>query len=157
MSETMDVKNFDIAEAYKLAITVEEEGYKFYDDIVKNTENVRVKNELTYLRDEEQKHKAFFLKCLEKVKSSGDTPGNKELRAWIEKEVLGPVKEFYKTSGPSNNNEALRVGAVVEKKTIAFFEALKKVVMDKDAVKDLETILEEETKHLKRINILLAY
>ncbi|TFG61778.1 MAG: hypothetical protein E4H36_09590, partial [Spirochaetales bacterium] len=60
MSEAMDIKNFNIAEAFKLAISVEEEGFKFYDDIVKNTDNVRVKNEIAYLRDEEMKHKAFF-------------------------------------------------------------------------------------------------
>ena len=157
MSETIDIKDFDIAEAYKLAISVEEEGYKFYDDIVRNTENVRVKNELAYLRDEEQKHKAFFQKCMKNEKAPAETVANKGLRAWIDTEVLSPVREFYKTSSPSNNNEALRVGAVVEKKTIAFFEALKKRVTDSAVLKDLDAIIEEEIKHLKRINILLAY
>jgi len=157
MSEIIHVKNVDIGEAYRLAVTVEEEGYKFYDDIIRNTENVRVRNELTYLRDEEQKHKAFFLGFLKKEGASGGAASGKELRDWIEKELLAPVREFYKTGKPSNNTEALKVGAILEKKTVLFFEALKKAVTDKAVLQDLDGILDEENKHLKRINILLAY
>ena len=96
-----ELSDLDLAEAYSLAITMEDEGFNFYNKIIEKTDNVRAKNELTYLRDEEKKHKEIFEKLL---KDSGeDFVKNEEsdLHCWVNAEIVSRCRKHWKNSCPS--------------------------------------------------------
>ena len=152
-----ELSDLDLAEAYSLAITMEEEGYKFYDKIIEQTDNVRAKNELTYLRDEEQKHKEIFEKLLRD--SGQDYVKNEEsdLHCWVDAEIVVPMQEALEKHLPDSSHEALKVGVILENKSIDLFERLKGISKDKDSVKAIKDVLKEEKKHKKRLNIIMAY
>lgn len=152
-----ELSDVDLAEAYSLAITMEDEGYKFYDKIIAKMDNVRAKNELSYLRDEEKKHKEIFEKLL---KDSGkEFVKNEEstLHCWVEAEIVGPMNEALEKHLPESSHEALKVGIILEDKSIDLFERLKQASKDKDSIKAIKDVLKEEKKHKKRLNIIMAY
>ncbi len=60
-------------------------------------------------------------------------------------------------AGVIGRSEALKLGAQFEEKTIRFFEELKESEDDQSIRDKLNTILEQEREHLRRIRILLAY
>jgi rubrerythrin len=151
------IDSLDVAEAYSLAITIEDEGYKFYDALAEKAESVQAKNELNYLRDEEKKHKAMFEKCL---KDSGEEYKRDEssvLHCWADEEIIKPMADALNANTPATSSEALRLGVQLEGKTIEFLESMKQAVKDKESLDAIKTVIKEEKKHKKRLNIILAY
>ncbi len=152
-----ELADVDLAEAYSLAITMEESGYAFYDKIIEKLENVRAKNELTYLRDEEKKHKEIFEKLLKDSGKDFVKDEESTLHCWVDAEIVGPMQEALDKHLPESTHEALKVGVVLEEKSIDLFERLKQATKDKDSVKAIKDVLKEEKKHKKRLNIIMAY
>jgi rubrerythrin len=152
----MDVSKFQIEELFQFAATIEQGGYDFYGRLIQASDNKRVQNELKYLRDEEAQHKAFFLGELKK-KGKAEVKLNPDLNVVLEAEFIKPLDEFYKAKKISNNQEALRFGISVEQKTIDFYTDLLKQSTDPAFQKDLDTVIEEEKKHKRKLNLILAY
>jgi rubrerythrin len=154
--EAWDLSKFKIEDVFQMAVTVEQGGYDFYQKIIDQTDNPRVKNEMKYLRDEEAKHKAFFAKSLEAKtgSSKGMSPAVKSL---LEKEFLAPMEEMYRSKKIAKNDEALRFGMQLEQKTIDLYEGLKKMQSDPAFLEDLGAVIEEEKKHKAALNLILAY
>jgi len=133
---------------------LEDEGYKFYDKIMEASEEVRVKNEVKYLRDEEVRHKNFFQKQLKDKKSAME---DEKMQSFIRKEFIDPTAEYFDGEKIASSSDALRFGAVLEKKSIAFYQGIKSKETDQDRCAELDKIIEEEQKHLKKIYIILSY
>ena len=154
--EAWDLSKFKIEDVFQMAVAVEQGGYDFYQKIIDNTDNPRVKNEMKFLRDEEAKHKAFFAKGLKAAESpsKGMSPAVKSL---LEKEFLAPMEEMYRSKKIARNDEALRFGMQLEQKTIDLYEGLKKLKDDPVFLKDLGAVIEEEKKHKATLNLILAY
>ena len=160
--ESWDLSKFAIEDVFQMAVAVEQGGYDFYQKIIDQTDNPRVKNEMKYLRDEEAKHKAFFAKNLEAKQSSSVSKGapkkmSPAVKSLLEKEFLAPMEEMYKSKKIAKNDEALRFGMRLEQKTIDFYEGLKKTQSDPAFLKDLGTVIDEEKKHKAALNLILAY
>jgi rubrerythrin len=152
-----ELSDLDLAEAYSLAIAAEEEGYNFYNKIIEKTESVRAKNELAYLRDEEKKHKEIFEKLLQDSGQEFVKNEESDLSCWVEAEIVGPMKEALEKNLPETSHEALKVGVILEDKSIDMFERMKGIAKDKESVKAIKNVLKEEKKHKKRLNIIMAY
>jgi len=156
MATQMDLSRFPIEEAYRLAAAVEQDGCDFYEKLIQASPNTRVKNELKYLRDEEARHKAFFLGELAR-KGQGPgvlAPGLQEV---LQERFLRPMEEFYRGAGVGNSAEALRFGIVLEQKTIDLYGELRRQSTDPAFLKDLDAVIAEEKKHKQRLNLILAY
>ena len=151
-----ELSKYRVEDIYRMAITIEQGGYDFYNKIIEATDNQRVKNEMTFLRDEEARHKAFFQKQLSSAGSAGGkvTP---ELQKLLDAEFIEPLDEMYQSKKIGSNADALRFGIEIEQKTIDFYTALKGKQADPAFGKDLEVIIEEERKHKQKLNIILAY
>ena len=67
------------------------------------------------------------------------------------------MQEALEKQLPESSHEALKVGVILEDKSIDLFERLKKIAKDKDSVKAVKDVLKEEKKHKKRLNIIMAY
>lgn len=152
-----DLSRFQAEDLYRMAITVEQGGFDFYDKVIERTEKPRVKNELRYLRDEEGRHKAFFQKQLAGTGAAGEKTIDPALRKLLETEFLKPMEDLFASTTMDSNAEALRFGVVIEQKTVDFYNALKRGQSDAAFLEDLEVIIEEERKHKQKLNIILAY
>jgi rubrerythrin len=151
-----DLSKYQPEDIYRMAITVEQGGFDYYNKIIESTDNKRVKNEMAFLRDEEARHKAFFQKQLA-GKGSGEKKITAELQKLLEAEFLKPMDEMYKSKKIGSNADALRFGMDIEQKTVDFYTALKQKQNDPEFGKDLDVIIDEERKHKQKLNIILAY
>jgi rubrerythrin len=151
-----DLSKYQVEDVYRMAITVEQGGYDYYNKIIEAADNPRVRNEMTFLRDEEARHKAFFQK---KLSSAGAGSGtvSAELQKLLDAEFVKPMDAMYRSRKVGSNAEALRFGIEIEQKTIDFYTALKSRQADPAFGKDLDVIIEEERKHKQKLNIILAY
>ena len=152
----MKLSDFKIEEVFQFAATIEQGGFDFYVTLIAACDNIRVKNELKFLRDEEAQHKAFFLGELKK-KGKGEVALSPGLKGVLDAEFVGPMDEFYKAKKIARTDEALRFGAELEQKTIDFYAGLRKQTGDAAFLKDLDAIIEEEKKHKRKLNIIMAY
>ena len=153
----MDLSAYRIEEIYQFAAMIEQGGFDFYVKLIEACDNTRVKNELTYLRDEEAQHKAFFQGELRRKGKGDATTLGPGLAAVMEAEFVRPMDEFYKAGTITRIAEALRFGQTVEQKTIDFYGGLRGQSTDAAFLKDLDAIIEEEKKHKKTLSIILAY
>ena len=146
--------DFSIQEAYKIAVVLEDEGFKFYDKIIEAADEVRIKNEVKYLRDEEAKHRAFFQK---RVTEKGAAMDDGRLRDFIQKEFIEPTSGQFDGDKVKNATAALQFGQTLEKKSIEFYNGIKEKESDKKIIADLDAIISEEQSHLKKLGMILAY
>jgi rubrerythrin len=152
-----DLSKFQAEDIYRMAITIEQGGFDFYNKIIDASDNQRVKNEMRFLRDEEGRHKAFFLKQLTDKGAAADKKIDPGLQKLLDSEFLTPLEDLYKGKKVGNNAEALRFGMDIEQKTVDFYSALKDRQTDAAFGKDLDVIIDEERKHKQKLNIILAY
>jgi rubrerythrin len=152
----MDLSTHRIEEIYQFAAMIEQGGFDFYEKLIAACDNIRVKNELKFLRDEEAHHKAFFQGELRK-KASGEVALGPGLAAVMTAEFVAPMDEFYKAGKITRIAEALRFGQAVEQKTIDFYSDLRRQSKDAGFLKDLDAIIEEEKKHKQKLTLILAY
>ena len=86
-----------------------------------------------------------------------NTPPSEPEKSWVQEEIIKSMGEAAAQAGVIGRSEALKLGAQFVEKTIRFFEELKESEHDQSIRDKLNTILEQEQEHLRRIRILLAY
>src|SRR3990172_6421545 len=91
MALDWNLARFKLEDLYQLAYAVERKGYEFYGKLMEASESEQVKNEMRFLRDEEETHQAFFAAELSRRGKTPGTPGP-ELDSLLEKEFLGPLQ-----------------------------------------------------------------
>jgi rubrerythrin len=152
----MDLGRTSIEELFQFAATIEQGGLEFYSRLIQASENKRVNNELSFLRDEEARHRTFFLSELKK-KGKTEVALSPALSSALEEQFIRPLEEFYRSQKIGDNVAALRFGMTVEQKTIDFYGDLRRQSRDPGFLKDLDVIVEQEKKHKQKLNLLLAY
>lgn len=156
-AKSWDLSKFQAEDIYRMAITIEQGGFDFYNRIIDGSDDQRVKNEMKFLRDEEARHKAFFQKQLAGKGASEEKKIDPALQKLLESEFLKPLDDLYSSKKIGSNAEALRFGMDIEQKTVDFYSALKDKQGDAAFGKDLEVIIDEERKHKQKLNIILSY
>jgi rubrerythrin len=143
------------SDVYRLAIEMEESSYGYYNELADTTEDRGVRNEILYLRDEEEKHRDFFRGLQKKAGGSGEAGGIDP--GLIESEVIRPMQQARDEGTVSNRSAALRLGVRFEEITIRFYEAIRAAETDPGVLKSLDAVLEEERRHRQKLNVILAY
>ncbi len=144
------------AEIYRLAVKLEEESYRFYEELLNATPDRGIQNEVRFLRDEEVQHKAFFEELLQAAGPADEAPRGLDLKK-AEQEFLLPMKQQRDAKTLASRSEALRLGSQFERGAIQFYEQIKKGETDAEVIRGLDDVLEEEKRHLKKLNVILAY
>ena len=160
--ETMPAFNdvfsdMDLAEAYSLAIVMEEEGVSFYQNLMDKLDNPRIINELRYLRDEEGKHISIFKDLLRASGCEFTEKKESLLHSWVRDEVLGPMREAVTSGIPDSIHEILRTGLVLEEKSIQMFKRIRQASSDSKVIRALDVIIGEEEEHRLRLNVIMAF
>jgi rubrerythrin len=146
-----------VEDMYEVAVHIEQGGYDFYAQIIEGSDNPQVKNEVSSLRDDEAKHKAFFQEQLKARGHAASAELSDELKSWLDREFVKPMAEVLKNRGLTSNPQALQLGIRLEQKTIDLYESLKAQGSEAGVLEDLQAIIDEEYKHKRKLNLLLAY
>jgi len=154
-------ENINLYEAYCLALTIDEERKEFYENLAGKIKNTRVKNELLFLRDEEEKRAAYFEERIEDFEEDKEVLGacdpEKKLYIWVENEIIKPFQEGRNLKPLDNGTKALLLGRELQEKTISFYQELINHEKDPHQRAELADILDQEKKYRNKLNIIISY
>ncbi|NDL66175.1 ferritin-like domain-containing protein [Anaerotalea alkaliphila] len=146
--------NFSELELITLAISMEEEGVKFYTDYAKKTTG-ELKEILLGLADDEKRHVHIFQKMYDEMKK-----GQESEEYLFDENVKEYFHSFAKSEAFSREPKvvstvkgALLVGVETEKATVDYYKNLMKYIQG-DAKDVLGRMIKEEVSHMERLKEL---
>ncbi|NLK98493.1 MAG: ferritin family protein [Epulopiscium sp.] len=145
----MGEHSYSYREILKLAISMEEEGIKFYEGLAQKTTG-EIKEGLLSLADDEKRHKKIFVKW---YKNSNEEQGDDYL---FEESVDLFFHNYAKNKGferreavPDSLEEAIDLGIETEKITIEYYKSLLEHAKSPVAEILKKLIAEEEGHYIK--------
>jgi len=145
------------AEIIDFAITIEEMGYRFYVESLKNVKHPDIISFFQVMADEEFQHKNTFQRIKEDIgdyRPAESFPG--EYRQYMTDflqahSLANRARLEEKIQAVKEPLDAIRTALDFERDSIVFFAQLKRMV--KDHHRDLiEEIIQEEVTHIFKIN-----
>ena len=152
-----DLSNsFQCIDALEVSLSIEKQGFLYYDKAAKSAVDPRVRNIFKRLADDEKEHiqslqsKARFLQPALKSKTSRR---ENKVESFIKNKILGkvfpaPVEYKSKTCMAETDLEALNIGIDSEKKSIEVLSQLVAGEKKMDVRVIFNHLLIEEKKHL---------
>jgi rubrerythrin len=155
--------SFNAGEVFKIAIQIEENGKKFYDESQKVVDNAAIQKLFAELAEQEIDHKRRFESLMAQLPpaSKGSTvwdPDN-ELDQYIKMTAddhvfVTSVSLEEQLAQVKDARSALKMAIEFEKDSVLFFLALEDVTEKKDQ-ELIKTLVKEEQGHLKRLTLEL--
>ncbi|MDR1607675.1 MAG: ferritin family protein [Deltaproteobacteria bacterium] len=150
---------FNAAEAFKMAISIEENGLEFYQKAANLVGSGPVADLFRQLAEEEKTHKSLFTEYLASVKDQGPTvfdPDN-ETDAYLK--MMADLHVFRQKPGAvaealvnvKTPEDALKLAISFEKDSVIFFVELKAAVGDKADRLEVDKLISEEAGHIRRL------
>ena len=157
------MKNATLKDTLKKALEMEEKGFGFYKDIVKNVENDATKKMFEFLAKNELLHIESIKGFYDSLAKSGDLPElnltevmdgrKKELSIFASS--ISDLKGKIKKSDA--DKEACEFAMDFENSGYRYYEAMRKEAKDEKLVKLLDFLLGEEKAHYDSIEKLHTY
>lgn len=150
---------FTGGEVVELGIQIEKNGKDFYNTLVQQSKNQKVKEVFRFLADEEERHITVFQKILEKAEKYEPVesyPG--EYFAYMNA-LAGEYVFTQENKGEDiarntkTDIEAVNLGIGFEKDSIIFYEGMKKVVQ-KNEQAVIDELISQEQAHLRQLSDL---
>jgi len=147
---------FEPSEVFQFAIRIEENGEKFYRQMVQKFEDPKVKELFSYLADEEIKHKKTYeemVSKIEKYEPFETFPGEyfAYLRAYADK-IIFTQKEFDEEIAKIKDiNAALDYAINAELNSILYYQEVKNLVSENQR-RTIDKIIEEEQRHFVKLS-----
>ena len=147
---------FEPSEVFQFAIRIEENGEKFYRQMVQKFEDPKVKELFSYLADEEVKHKKTYeemVSKIEKYEPFETFPGEyfAYLRAYADK-IIFTQKEFDEEIAKIKDiNAALDYAINAELNSILYYQEVKNLVSENQR-STIDKIIEEERRHFVKLS-----
>jgi rubrerythrin len=149
---------FNAAEAFKIAVGIEENGFRFYTEAAKKFTG-KVADLFASLAQEEQIHKATFAKVLAELppeQSNVFDPDN-ETDEYLK--MMSDINVFRQgaedidkaLAGVLNERDALRMAIGFEKDSIVFYVQLKNSADKLTDKLSVDELILEEAKHLRKL------
>jgi rubrerythrin len=148
-----DFRNVRVEDLLEMAAIVEQSGFDFYARLSARTDELKVRNELKFLRDEEALHKAWFL---EQLRQQGSVPQGfitPALQGTLEREFIEPVDQMFASSDVRDIEKTLKLGAALEQKSIELYDRMRPAVSGPQRTA-LDRIIAQEEEHRRRLQIL---
>ena len=150
------IVDFNDLEAYKIARKVEKDGIAFYKKLLDLAINDKTRAVLEALLEEEKKHLKFFEDMMFSIREE----------EWIEKEddllddlnygiFPDNIPELEVSQFLDKPEKAVGLGIVMERRTIEFYQACRKKVLNEKAKKEIGKIIEKESEHKNILQGLL--
>jgi rubrerythrin len=154
---------FNAGEVFKIAIQIEENGKKFYDESQKLINDAAVQKLFAELADQEIEHKKKFESLMAQL-----PPGSTGSTVWdpdneIDQYIKVTADDHVFVSSVSLRDQlalvkdarsALKLAIEFEKDSVLFFLTLEEVTEKKDQ-ELIKSLVKEEQGHLKRLTLEL--
>lgn len=156
--DSLTVTAFDAIEAFKIACKIEKDGIEFYRNLAVQEPDPSAKIIFEYLANEEKKHLAFFERQLVQARKTGTEEfEDDDIFSCIEYGIF----ELYKSIDDlpallADIKKALKLGIQVEKRSVQFYGVCKDSITDTAVKEALQTIIDEEKSHARKISDLLT-
>lgn len=156
----MSNNTFSVSEMLKIAILMEEEGYKFYTNGSKYTEG-KTKQFLISAAKQEFIHKEKFTNLFNKIVNNKDTESdylfNEEVTEYLRKLIENKVFDQKKQPEDAFTDlkTAVEHAIKTEKLTVEVYSQMYNGISKKEAKDMLYTILDEEKGHVAYFTKLL--
>ncbi|MGD9876096.1 ferritin-like domain-containing protein [Desulfococcus sp.] len=150
---------FLINEILDMAIQFEKNGEKIYREAADKVSDPMLSALLAWMADEESHHATYFSRLKQKHPDSGNHSFSRELSREMLDEILGDrgfSLEDVDFSNIADQNDMIRTFIEFEKDTILFYEMLTPFIEDPAAKRMLETIINEENRHVERLTVFLG-
>ena len=146
----------------EMAVRMEQNGYAFYDKALQRSDlDSKTRSILTTLRDDEKEHEKIFQALRDKIDQidSEQNSNWEEAQFYMESIVKThvfhePDKAIQLAQKAENAIDLIRYAIQFEKDTILFFFSLSKYVKGQKAEKILDAIINEEMKHIGKLQEL---
>jgi rubrerythrin len=146
---------FSGQEIVEMAVGIERNGYAFYDETLKMAKSVKVKELLTYLRDEENDHAKTFQRLYGLLSPDAGPYGDEEalryMKALADSRVFSDTNELMAQARNAKDEQTiLRLAVGFEKESLLFFYGMLEWV-EANEKKVVWEMIEEEKTHLEKL------
>ncbi|MEM5787193.1 MAG: ferritin family protein [Syntrophobacteraceae bacterium] len=154
--------DFNAAEVYKIAITIEENGKRFYEESQKSIDVPEVKQLFAELAQQEVDHKHRFESLMAQIPPASSAPTvwdpENELDKYIKMmadmhifvgDITGQVTQV------KDARSALKMAIEFEKDSVIFFLSLEDAMAGQKDQELIKTLVKEEQAHLRRLTLEL--
>lgn len=149
---------FTAQDILDIAIRLENNGEKTYQDASRQTPDQALKALLTWIAREERDHARWFKGLKDRLEQGEDHHLMAEMsRALVEDVVRGQAFSLQEVDFEAINtpDKMIRTFIGFEDDTIAFYKILKTLIDDPLIAGQMEQIIDEEKKHMTRFRELL--
>lgn len=156
----MDPVHFSGKEILEMAVRIEENGLRYYNEARKAATSDKLKDLFALLANEETQHIKVFSDMKTALGGASEQEGfdpyledaRLYLRAIADTEVFtNPDKGRQLAEKITSEQEAIRLAIDMEKDSLLFYYELQKMIREKD--RDvLQTLIDQEKDHVRKLN-----
>ena len=150
---------FRIRDIVNIAVQIEKNGEESYREAGRHVTDPRVRDMLLWMAEEETRHRSWF------ESFEDDTPvppghedlekmGRNLLQNMVAKETFSLDQDRLNTTGCLH--DLLAQSQAFEEDTILFYEFIRGLLEDEEAVSKIDAIIEEERRHAERLAKMAA-
>lgn len=153
------IVDFDEIEAYKIAEKIEKDGIEFYQKLLDTVTSPKSKEILNYLLKEEYAHLKFFGESIFRLRSKKEeTSEDEDVLNSMDYGIFCLYENLDELKNILNNpKKAVRLGIVIEDKSTKFYESCKAHIESQAAKKELDVVIDEESKHRQMLEDMLNH
>ncbi len=155
---------FNAGEVFKVAIQIEENGRKFYEDSQKNIESAEVRALFADLALQEIGHKRKFETLLAQIPPESKAPAvwdpENEIDQYVK--MMADLHVFVSSAGVKDRVDgirdafdALKLAIEFEKDSVLFFLSIREAASGKNDREFINSLVKEEQEHLRRLTLEL--
>jgi len=143
------IVDFNELGAYKIACKIEKDGIDFYKKLSGKITQDKPKEILTFLLNEEKKHIKLFEELLFKMRQKKEDGFEEDdLLGTIDYGIFQPYQDSKELENILDNpKKALKLGLIIEDKSIKFYESCRDHVSVEETKKEISNIIQEERRH----------
>lgn len=151
------IVDFNEIDAYKIACKIEEDGIHFYKKLIEKIDGNAPKKALALLIKEEEEHLKFFEESLFKLEEKEeDSFEGDDLLSTMDYGIFESYEDLQELDKILKDmDKTLRLGILIEDKSIKFYEFCKRKVKDKKVKAEISKIIKEERKHKQHLEDML--
>jgi len=149
---------FTLGEIIDMAIRIENNGEKTYRKAQNKVSSPGLASTLLELANDEAEHEKWFAEFRENLDAEIQDPKMEEMGRSILQGVLGDQAFSMNDADFSridNITSLLELSLEFEKDTIIFYGMIKEFIEDEEVLNGIDKIVEEENRHVKRLEELI--
>ncbi|MGA3116795.1 MAG: ferritin family protein [Syntrophobacteraceae bacterium] len=155
---------FNAGEVFKVAIQIEENGRRFYEESQKNIESAEIRALFVDLALQEIGHKRKFETLLAQLPPEATAPTVWDPQNEIDQYVkmMADIHVFVSSTsvkdlvdGIKDGADALKLAIEFEKDSVLFFLSIREAASGKNDRELINSLVKEEQEHLRRLTLEL--